>query len=231
MQKKNPVLLFDLDNTLLDFDAAERAAMTRVLTECGVEATDERLKLYNKINLQHWKRLELGELDRAGVQHGRFREFFREIGVDLDPVSVQNTYERYLADGYMVLPGAKELLEALDGKYDMYIISNGSTNIQYSRLAHSGIEKYFKKVFISEELGKNKPSREFFELCFAQIEGFDPDNALIIGDSLTSDIRGGLNVGVKTCWFNPKGQPPRADIPADYTISALAELPELLEKL
>ncbi len=231
MRKKNPVLLFDLDNTLLDFDAAEHAAMTRVLSERGIEPTDERLKLYNKINLQHWKRLELGELDRAGVQHGRFREFFHEIGVDLDPVIVQNTYECYLADGYMAVPGAKELLQTLEGKYDMYIISNGSTDIQYSRLAHSGIEKYFKKVFISEKLGKNKPSREFFELCFAQIDGFDPDNALIIGDSLTSDIRGGLNVGVKTCWFNPDGQPAREDIPADYTITSLMELLELIEKL
>lgn len=231
MHKKNPVLFFDLDNTLLNFDAAEHTAMTRMLSERGIEPTEERLKLFSKINLQHWELLENGKIDRAGVLYGRFHEFFRQLGIESDHISAQDTYENYLCEGHWFMPGAQELLTELDGKYDMYIISNGNTRVQKARLASSGISRYFKAVFISEELGENKPSRAFFELCFAKIPDFDRDSALIIGDSLTSDIRGGLNTGIKTCWFNPKGQPARADIPADYTIRALSDLPELLKML
>ena len=140
-------------------------------------------------------------------------------------------YENYLSQGHFFLPGAEKLLDELFGRYDMYIVSNGSAVVQEGRLKSSGIGKYFKDIFISEILGCDKPSKAFFDICFSRIPDFDRDKAIIIGDSLTSDIRGGINAGIKTCWFNPKGLTPRKDIPADYIVTSLEQLPALILSL
>lgn len=233
MTERKPILLFDLDNTILDFNTAEAAAMSKMLAARGIEPTEERLKLYNLINRQHWEKMEEGKLDRKGVLYGRFRAFFEALGLEEDAVSAQDCYEENLCMGHYFMPGAEKLLETLHngGKYDMYIISNGNSKVQDARLKSSGISKYFNKIFISENMGCDKPSRAFFDLCFAEIPAFDASRALIIGDSLTSDIRGGINCGVKTCWYNPQSDPPRADIPADYTVKSLEEIPALLKYL
>lgn len=234
MTERKPILLFDLDNTLLDFDTAEAAAMSKMLVKRGIEPTKERLNLYSRINKRHWELMEAGELDRKGVLYGRFREFFTALGRENeDYVSAQDDYEKNLCQGHYFMSGAEELLETLynSGKYDMYIISNGNARVQDARLESSGISKYFEKIFISEKMGCNKPSRAFFDKCFAQIQSFDASHALIIGDSLTSDIRGGINCGVRTCWYNPKAFPAREDIPADYTVISLNEIPTLVENL
>lgn len=231
MTERKPILLFDLDNTLLDFDRQEAASMRKTLIERGIDPTPEVLSLFSRINLRHWEMLEEGRLTRQEVCVGRFRVFFEELGLDLDAGAAEDSYAGHLCEGHYFVPGAQELLEALCGRYDLYIISNGNARVQDARLASSGITKYFKDIFVSETIGFNKPSREFFDLCFARIPDFDARRALIIGDSLTSDIRGGINCGVRTCWFDPKGLPPRADIPADYTVRSLAEIPALVERI
>ena len=129
------------------------------------------------------------------------------------------------------MEGAEALLDELYGKCDMYIVSNGCASVQAGRLASSGISRYFRDIFISENIGFDKPGEDFFNYCFARIEGFSKDRCLIVGDSLTSDIRGGLNSGLRTCWYNPRRLSPRADIPADFEIHELNELPALLESL
>ena len=129
------------------------------------------------------------------------------------------------------MPGAPELLELLKGHYQLYLVSNGTAMVQDCRLRDSGVENYFQGIFISERIGVDKPQKEFFDRSFAVIPDFNPSQAMIIGDSLTSDIRGGNNAGIQTCWYNPKHKPRRTDIHVDYEISDLMELPKLLETL
>lgn len=227
----NLILLFDLDNTILDFDKAEAIALSKTLREFGLEPTEHILSRYNKINKRHWEMLEDGLVTRAQVLVGRYEELFREFGIDQDGAPVAKCYENHLSEGHHFLPGAEALLDELYGKYDMYIVSNGSAVVQEGRLKSSGIGRYFKDIFISELVGYDKPSLKFFEACFARIPDFSRDKAIIIGDSLTSDIRGGKNAGIKTCWFNPESLPGRADIQPDYVVDSLQSLPELFEKL
>ena len=209
---KAPIILFDLDNTLLDFDAAEAIALSKTLRQFGLEPTERILRRYNEINKAHWEMLEDGLLTRPQVLVGRYEQLFNEFGIDLDGAAAAKSYEYNLSIGHQFIPGAEELLNELCGKYDMYIVSNGTASVQEGRMASSGIGKYFKDVFISELIGHDKPSRLFFEICFSRIEDFEAERAIIIGDSLTSDIRGGINAGIRTCWFNPKGVPGREDI-------------------
>lgn len=231
MQKLKPILLMDLDNTILDFDKQEAAAMNKMLSERGVEPTEERLGIFRRINARHWEMLENGTLTRREVLVGRFRVFFAELGLPLDAQSAEDSYAQYLCEGHYFIPGAQELLETLCDECELYIISNGNANVQAARLKSSGIAPYFRDIFISECMGCDKPSIEYFNLCFSRIPGFDRSRALIVGDSLTSDIRGGMNTGVKTCWFNRKNEPLREGITPDYTISSLDRLPPLVRQI
>ena len=228
MTERKPILLFDLDNTLLDFDRQEAASMRKTLLERGIDPTPEVLSLFSRINLRHWEMLEEGRLTRQEVCVGRFRVFFEELGLDLDAGAAEDSYAGHLCEGHYFVPGAQELLEALCGQYDLYIISNGNARVQDARLASSGITKYFKDIFVSETIGFNKPSREFFDLCFSRIPDFDARRALIIGDSLTSDIRGAKGAGIAACWFNPRQEAPVPGISMDYEIHSLPQLREFL---
>ena len=224
-------VFLDLDDTILDFRQAEAAAIRRTFEEMGLEADDAVLDRYHEINKRHWEMLEEGRITRHQVKTLRFVQLFGELNVECDGDQVWRLYERNLAMGHYFIPGAEELLATLSSRYDLYLASNGTASVQKSRLASAGIGKYFKALFISEEMGANKPSPAYFERCFAAIPDFRLETAVIVGDSLTSDIRGGRNVGMRTIWFNPEGKPARADIPADYEFRALSELPALLETL
>jgi 2-haloacid dehalogenase len=153
------------------------------------------------------------------------------MAMTCDGEEVWKAYEKNLFVGHYFIDGAEDLLKTLAPRYDLYLASNGTAAVQKSRLASAGIEKYFKGKFISEEMGANKPSLLYFERCFAAVPGFSPETAVIVGDSLTSDIRGGLNAGIRTLWFNPEGHEPREDIRPHGIFGALSELPALLEKL
>ena len=226
-----PSVLLDLDDTILDFRRAEHRALAKSLEELGIPYDDTVLERYSVINLQHWERLENGEITRPQVLLGRFEQLLRELGEEKNAALLRDTYERNLSEGHFFVDGAKELLKALYGKYRLFLVSNGTRSVQEGRLSSAGIAGYFEKIFISETLGANKPDRAFFERCFEQISGFDRERCLLVGDSLTSDIRGGINAGVKTCWFNLRGNPEREDIVPDYRIDSLSELPGLLERL
>ena len=224
-------LLFDLDDTLFDFHKAEKIALTKTLVHFGIDPTEETLALYSTINAAHWKRLELGEISREEVKVGRYRELFKTIGVECDPVKATAYYESMLAIGHYFMPGAPELLEELYGKYRLYIVSNGTAKVQEGRIGSSGIAKYMDGIFISQVLGANKPDKQFFDICFAEIPDFSLSETVIIGDSLSSDIKGGINAGITTVWFNPKGIENDNDIKPDYTIKELSEVPGLLSQI
>lgn len=224
-------LFLDLDNTILDFDKAERIALSKTLDAFNIQPTPQICARYSQINKLHWERLERGELTRRQVLVGRFAVLLEELGVAADPAACAGSYESNLAVGHYFLPGALEALKRLYGKYQLYLASNGTATVQAGRLKSAGINRYFEKIFISQEIGADKPSKAFFEGCFAQIPGFDRAKTMIVGDSLTSDMLGGQNAGITTCWVNPDKKPRRFDIRVDYEIASLAELYSLLEAL
>lgn len=224
-------VLFDLDDTLFDFHKAEKIALTKTLVHFGIDPTEETLALYSTINAAHWKRLELGEISREEVKVGRYRELFKTIGIECDPVKATAYYESMLAIGHYFMPGAPELLEELYRKYRLYIVSNGTAKVQEGRIGSSGIAKYMDGIFISQILGANKPDKQFFDICFAEIPDFSLSETVIIGDSLSSDIKGGINAGITTVWFNPKGIENDNNIKPDYTIKELSEVPGLLSQI
>ena len=224
-------LFLDLDDTILDFHKAERIALSKTLASFGLDPTEAVLGRYHIINKEHWERLERKELTRDQVLEGRFRTLFAELGRTVDAAAVTRAYEQNLSIGHYFLPGAQEAVQRLSQKYRLFLASNGTATVQHARLTSAGLYPYFEKVFVSQEVGHNKPSREYFDACFSQIPGFDVGKALMVGDSLTSDIRGGSRAGMKTCWINPDHLPPRADIPADYQLERLAQLEALLETL
>ena len=224
-------VLFDVDDTLLDFGKAEATAIRKTFERIGIPVTDELIRRYSEINAQQWSRFEKGEITREKLLTERFDILFSELGINVPSEMAQASYEYLLGIGHYFVDGAEELLEALKYKYELYIVSNGNASVQDRRLKSAGIIPYFKDIFISERVGFNKPSAEFFEACFERIPGFEKDKAVIVGDRLSSDILGGINAGVKTCWFNPRGDAPDPDIPADYEIKHLSELPALLESI
>ena len=224
-------IFLDLDDTILDFRQAERQALSRTLEHFRVDPAPAVLDRYHELNRRQWELLEEGKLTRPQVLVRRFQLLFGELGVLADPEEVCRRYEEQLARGCFFVPGARELLEALHTRYALYLATNGTPEVQNSRIERAGIARYFRKIFISEQLGAYKPSPAFFRACFGAIPDFDPAEALMVGDSLTSDIRGARNAGLRSCWYDPHHLPPRPDIPADYTIHALAELPPLLERI
>ena len=223
-------LLLDLDDTILDFHKAERIALSKTIQDFGVEPTEEALALYHKINKWHWEQLELGVMTREEVLTGRFAVFFRELGKTVDPTACARSYESNLSIGHYFLPGAEETVQALSKKYRLFLVSTGTATVQHSRLTSAGLYPYFEQVFVSQEIGFNKPDKAYFDRCFERIPGFDPEKALMVGDSLTSDIKGGINAGVRTVWINPKHKD-CGDICPVYQLDALSQLPELLEEL
>lgn len=225
-------ILFDLDDTLFDFHADERAALTKTFADLEIPIDDGIRERYAQINQTQWQALERGEITRDQVKRRRFELLFEELGYD--GAAVQQAMERYpkhLAEDFHFMEGAPELLEELKGAYRMFLVSNGNLSVQEGRLEKSGIGHYFEHIFISEVLGAEKPNARFFQLVFEKIEDFDPKQAVIVGDSLTSDILGGIHAGVRTIWFNPRKKPPLPQIMADYELFRLKDLPELLRSV
>ena len=223
-------LLFDLDNTILDFDKAEANAITKALGKAGITVTDKMRSRYNKINLAQWKLLEQGKMTREEIKIRRFKLLFQEFDIKVSPQEVAKHYQTYLGQGHYFIEGAQEVLEQLSKKYRIYVVTNGTLSVQRGRLESSGIKKYLQGVFISEEIGYNKPSIEYFEKCFEQIPGFKKENTVIIGDSLSSDIQGGINAGIQTIWFHrPQDQTKDPQPKPDYEIKSLKSLIDMLK--
>ena len=225
-------ILWDVDGTLLDFHAAEKNAIRACFAELGLgECTDEQIARYSVINKKYWKRMEDGEITKQEVLNGRFAEFFASEGVNGDVEAFNMLYQIRLGDTIVFIDEADRLLADLRGRVKQYAVTNGTKRAQDRKLRLSGLDRLFEGIFISDEIGAEKPSREFFDHVFAHIEPFEKDEILIVGDSLSSDIRGGNVAGIRTCWVNPGHAPRNPEIHIDFEIEALAQLPALLESM
>ena len=203
--KQYQTLLFDVDDTLLDFKAAESYALQELFKEHDVALTDDIKQFYQKMNQQLWASFEKGEIKREELLHTRFSTLFQKLGLTLNGIHLDNLYRQYLEQSAVLIDGAEQLLQKLANYYDLYVVTNGVARTQIIRLNNSGLTTYFKDIFISEEIGYQKPKKEFFHRVFEKIPQINADKTLIIGDSLTSDIQGGINAGIDTCWFNRNG--------------------------
>lgn len=225
------VILWDIDGTLLSFKLAERAAIRACFERFGLgEITDGMLAEYSAINARYWKRLELGELTKPQVLRGRFEEFFRAYGLDTGCVDDFNAeYQVRLGETVVFNDNAKELVERLRGRVRQYAVTNGTLVAQRGKLKNSGLDRLLDDVFISDVVGVEKPGKAFFDAVFAAIGTYEPDEVLIVGDSLTSDIKGGNNAGILCGWYNPDGAPVPEDLRVDYDIRDLNAVELILD--
>ena len=224
-------VLIDLDDTILDFKTAEANALSHTLSYFGISASEQLIKTYSAINKRQWKKLELGLASRYEILTERFRLFFDEIGLLANPKDARTRYETNLSVEGAMIDGALPLIEGLSQKYYLIFVSNGTAAIQTRRLAAAGISRYVERLYLSETLGYNKPSVRFFDICFSRIKDFKKEETIIIGDSPTSDILGGINAGIKTCRYNPEAEPNPDGIIPDYEVAHLSEILPLLETL
>ncbi len=203
---KYTTILFDADGTLLDFERSEREAISETMIKYGIEPTEHNVRLYSEINDSLWKKLERGEISKPVLLYLRFELLFEALGIPADTALARAMCEDYMqiisTKGY-VLDGAEQMCRALYGKVKMYIVTNGAERVQRGRYAVCKIDRYFGEVFISDVIGHQKPSVEFFLYVAEHIDGFDKSRTLIVGDSLTSDMQGGIDFGIDTCWYNP----------------------------
>lgn len=218
---KYTTLLFDLDDTLLDFGKAEDNAITLLFEKYSIPVTQENKQIYSDINRKKWNALEKGEITRKELFATRFADFFNVLGIDADSTKANEEYISFLGRGHFLLEGALETCRKLSEKYSMYIITNGAKKAQEGRLTNSPLMQYFDGVFISEEIGYDKPKKEYFDYVYAHIAEKDKSKTLVIGDSLNSDIAGAVNYGVDCCWVN-RGEEKTS--PATCTVKKVEEL-------
>ncbi len=219
-------LLWDVDGTLLNFEKSENYAIKKCfeIFEIG-ECTDEMIARYSPINRKYWEMLERGEITKPEVLHDRFVEFFETEGIVFDRVDDFNAeYQVRLGDKAFFCENALETVTALKGKVRQYAVTNGTIVAQSRKLSLSGLDKIFDDVFISDKIGFEKPSVEFFDAVQEKIGKFMPDEVMIIGDSLTSDIRGGNNAGILCCWYNPMNYENKTSLRIEYEIKDIAEI-------
>ncbi|MGC9522083.1 MAG: YjjG family noncanonical pyrimidine nucleotidase [Anaerolineae bacterium] len=224
--------LFDADGTLFDYDAAEYQALSRSLTQVGLPFGPDVLERYRQINSQLWHDFEKARITSDRIKAERFIRFFEELSLDQpapDPLQFSTRYLQNLGDCVDLIPGAAEVLRDLRGKVRLALITNGLSDVQRSRLSKSGLEGYFEAVVISEEEGVAKPDPGIFDIIFARMNHPDKREVLMIGDSLTSDIRGANAYGIDACWYNPNGLPRDVDVAIHYEIRALSELLSIVE--
>ena len=224
------VILWDIDNTLLDFFAAEKKSLKAVFQNFGLgKLSDEKVAEYSAVNIRHWERLERGEITKAEVMHGRFTEFLSRLNItDVDPDLMNAAYEAELVNHVEFVENGYDVIQSLKDKYKHYAVTNGAYEVQTKKLAVSGLDRIFDKVFISDEIGYEKPRIQFFQPVLENIIPCERDEILIVGDSLTSDMRGGNNIGIKCCWYNPRRKVNTTDVKTDYEIHSLKEIYEIL---
>ncbi len=217
-------LLLDADGTLLDFHKSEQMALRDTFAHYHIPLGDEVLRRYEHINHDLWRRFEAGEIDKKTVLYSRFVMFFEELHIKEDGVRFEDAYQKALGEGAYLIEGAYEVMEELHRCCDLYIVTNGVSATQYSRLKKTGLYDLVRDVFVSEDIGYQKPQREYFDHVFSKIPSLEKKRTLMIGDSLSSDIRGGICAGIDTCWYHQGSTQKLADMPITYEIHDLHDL-------
>lgn len=221
-------LLFDADGTLLDFDRCEEKALRDTMAHYRLDATPENILAYHQINAALWERFNRGEIDRPFLLVDRFAQFCKKMGLSDDPAQMNRFYMGRLSQHADLLEESWEICNLLKEKYKLYIITNGASLTQHGRFAICPLTPLFSDLFISEDMGAQKPQKAYFDLVAQSIPGFDPEKALVIGDSLSSDILGANNAHLDSCWYNPTGLPADPRVPCNYEISRLRQLLPIL---
>ncbi len=222
-------LLLDVDGTLLDFNEAERRGVCAVMEHFGLTPTPERIAHYHEINKEYWKAFERGDIKREEIFGSRFHRFFASYDKNVDGDTAEKMYRGHLNSCAVLIEHALEICAWLRERYDLYVVTNGVSTTQYQRLKDSGLDTFFTDIFVSEDTGSQKPHKEYFDYCLERIPEKNRSNMLIIGDSLTSDIKGGKNAGIDTCWIHDDEQECPDDLKPDYEIRELLELKKILE--
>jgi len=225
MNKKYTTLLLDSDDTLLDFQKAEHYALTQSFAKKNFFIDDAVRETYKEINTACWRLFEEGVQSKEAITILRFQRLFETLGISQNPEQFNQLYLDCLSEAGILLPGSMAVCEQLSKTHSLYIITNGVARVQKSRIEKSGILPFFSGVFISEQIGIGKPDLRYFDHVYSAIPEKDRRKMLVVGDSLTSDIRGGINAGMDTCWIS-HGK--KLFSPATYTIPAITALPELL---
>jgi len=224
------VILWDIDGTLLDFAAAEREAIRSCFAKFGLgECSDEMLARYSAINRQHWEKLERKELTKPQVLVGRFEMFFAQEGIQTDCAAFNAEYQVRLGDTVCFHDDSYALVQQLKGRVRQCAVTNGTKIAQQRKLRNSKLDTLLDDVFISEDIGVEKPDVRFFHHVQRSIGDYAPHEVLIVGDSLTSDMQGGNNAGILCCWYNPNGAPVPDHLKIDYNIRDLREILQILE--
>lgn len=218
------ILLFDLDDTLLDFGANEAESLNTLFQRHGYRFSDELFRVYNSVNKQLWSDYENGNIVLDDVLNSRFSKTMLRLGTVVDGMEWENQYRELLGNGCQLMEGALDVCQSLSVSHRLFVITNGITKTQIKRLKQSGLYDFFEDVFDSQSIGFQKPSKEFFDYVMSHVKDFSMKEALIIGDTLNTDIKGGLLAGIDTCWINRKSQKCTADIQSTYTVTSLVEL-------
>lgn len=229
--KRYTTILFDADDTLLDFGKDETSALIKTLRNHGVPDTDENIKIYKDINISLWKALERGEIDKPTLKKVRFKRFFETIGFETeeDTFAINEEYLGNLGDGGNLITGAKELLTELkELGYDLYIVTNGIEKTQKRRLTKAGILPLFSEIFVSEAIGYQKPHKEYFDYVLSHIREKDIGRVLLVGDSLTSDIKGAEYAGITCAWLRHNPATDYSSYFPDFIIDSITQLKDLL---
>ncbi len=222
-------ILWDLDDTLLDFPYSQRFALKKCFQSIGIGITEEHITRYSQINNDYWKRLELGEVTKKELLTGRFTMLFNEYGIrGVDVEAFRREYEEALGSVFLFRDDGLAVVRSLQGRLRQYVITNGVSSVARNKLKISGLIDVMDGFFISEEVGCPKPGMEFFEHCLAEIPEKDKSRILIVGDSLTSDIKGGVQMGIPTCWYRPEGQTNDTPWKPDHEIDDLRRLCEIV---
>lgn len=223
-------ILFDLDNTLLNFDVAADHALIQLFNHFDLSPEDKLTASYHEINRDCWNLFEKGSIDIKRLKALRFERFVQENNLPHPPSILNTFYLQQLASNTVEMPGARSLLEVASARHQLALVTNGFAEVQRPRIIRSGIQSFFKHIVISEEIGSNKPHKDFFNHTMALLGHPQPSEVMIIGDSLGSDILGGHNAGIRTCWYNPLNKAQDPAIMPQHMVQNLQEIPSLWQK-
>jgi 2-haloacid dehalogenase len=225
---KYKLILLDADETLFDFKRAENFALSSGLAQYGLELDEAIFEKYAGINKALWARLEKGEIDQDFLKRERFRQLFLALDAKIDAAEFSASYVEWLSRGSFLLENAEDICDYLHRKYKLALITNGIREVQLPRFANSKIAKDIDHIIVSEDARSSKPNVGIFDYACSKIGFYEKESMIIVGDSLSSDIQGGLNFGIDTCWLNAKSAKNDSAIKPTFEIRALFDLKDIL---
>lgn len=228
MPPRYPVVLFDFDHTLFDFEASKFVAFAEVLAAAGVDNGTELLPLFREVERPLWARLETGELTLETLNDERFAGLVERADLDADSEAMAADYLHWLGRSGDVLPGARELLDTLHGRCTLALVSNGYGTVMRARLPNFELEHYWDAVIVSSEIGAAKPHPAFLDAAFSALGHPDRAQVLMVGDSLTSDMAAADAYGIASCWYNPAGHDTPEHPRIDHVVTALDQVADIV---